>query len=83
MLKFNFQKNFQLHMSSLTVFSNWPTRKGTFGYIQSLAFSPQSGYLAIGNDAGKALLFRYEEDITLLKKEALVPAHLKYVLNTC
>eukprot|EP00112_Aurelia_sp_Birch-Aquarium-sp1_P006263 Seg1694.2 transcript_id=Seg1694.2/GoldUCD/mRNA.D3Y31 product="U3 small nucleolar RNA-associated protein 18" protein_id=Seg1694.2/GoldUCD/D3Y31 len=47
-----------LHVESLTVFSNWPTRKGALGYVQSLAFTPQSGYLAVGNDSGKAMLFR-------------------------
>eukprot|EP00794_Sanderia_malayensis_P007312 gene7313-8130_t len=47
-----------LHIPTLTVFSNWPTKKITFGYIQSLCFSPQSGYLAVGSDTGRALLFR-------------------------
>ena len=40
------------------MFSNWPTNKSGIGYIQSVAFSPASGFLAVGNDAGKAMLFR-------------------------
>jgi len=47
-----------LHIPSLTVFSNWPTSKSGLGYIQSITFSPASGFLAVGNDAGKAMLFR-------------------------
>lgn len=42
----------------MSTFSNWPTDRTPLGYVASAAFSPHSGYLAIGNDKGKALLYR-------------------------
>jgi len=47
-----------IHLPSLTAFSNWPIEKQTLGNIQCVDFSPKSGYLGIGNESGKALLFR-------------------------
>ncbi|KAG7368439.1 WD40 repeat-containing protein [Nitzschia inconspicua] len=47
-----------LHVPSQTVFSNWPTSKTPLGYVWSLDFSPQSKFLAIGNDKGKCLLYK-------------------------
>jgi U3 small nucleolar RNA-associated protein 18 len=47
-----------LHVPSMQVFKNWPTPKTTLGYINSMAFSPSSGYISIGNDKGKAILYR-------------------------
>lgn len=47
-----------VHFPSLTTFSNWPMEKLTLGNIKCLDFSPKSGYLSVGNEAGKALLFR-------------------------
>jgi len=49
-----------LHMPSATVFANWPTSKTPLGHVWSLDFSPKSGYLAIGNDKGKCMLYRLE-----------------------
>mmetsp|Transcript_11892 Transcript_11892/g.17160 ORF Transcript_11892/g.17160 Transcript_11892/m.17160 type:complete len:621 (-) Transcript_11892:2527-4389(-) len=46
-----------VHSQSQTVFSNWPTNKTPLGYVWSLDFSPNSEYLAIGNDKGKCLLY--------------------------
>ncbi|CAB4016662.1 U3 small nucleolar RNA-associated 18 homolog [Paramuricea clavata] len=46
------------HVPSLTVFSNWPTSSTPLRYVETFDFSPRSGYLAIGNDRGRALLFR-------------------------
>jgi U3 small nucleolar RNA-associated protein 18 len=48
----------QVHIPSCTVYQNWPTPRTPLHYVQSLAFSPHSGYLAVGNDKGRALLFR-------------------------
>jgi U3 small nucleolar RNA-associated protein 18 len=45
-------------MESGTVFSNWPTSKSPMNYVFSLDFSPTSGFLALGNDKGKVLLYR-------------------------
>ncbi|XP_047126211.1 U3 small nucleolar RNA-associated protein 18 homolog isoform X1 [Hydra vulgaris] len=47
-----------VHLPSLTTFSNWPTEKQTLGRISCMNFSPLSGYFGIGNEMGKALLFR-------------------------
>ncbi len=47
-----------VHLPSMTVFSNWPTSKTPLHYVHSLAFSPNSGYLALGNAKGRALLYR-------------------------
>jgi U3 small nucleolar RNA-associated protein 18 len=38
--------------------SNWPTARTPLHYVTALSFSPGGGYLAIGNDRGRALLYR-------------------------
>lgn len=50
-----------LHVPSKTVFSNWPTAKTPLGYVWSMDFSPQSKFLAIGNDKGKCLLYKIKQ----------------------
>lgn len=47
-----------VHLPSLSVFSNWPTSRTSLRYVNAFDFSPNSGYLSIGNDRGKALLYR-------------------------
>ena len=47
-----------VHLPSQTVATNWPTSNTPLHYITSTAFSPKSGYLAIGNDRGRVLLYR-------------------------
>ena len=47
-----------LHVPTATVFSNWPTSKTPLNYVWSVDFSPQSKFLAIGNDKGKCLLYK-------------------------
>ncbi len=47
-----------VHLPSATVFSNWPTQRSPLHYVHSLAFSPHSGFLAVGNARGKVLLYR-------------------------
>lgn len=47
-----------LHVPSQTVFANWPTSKTPLRYVWSMDFSPQSKFLAIGNDKGKCLLYK-------------------------
>jgi len=55
-----FKKNsFRLvHVGSRGVFSNWPNSKTEFGCVNSFTFSPSSGFMAIGNNAGRVPLFR-------------------------
>lgn len=47
-----------VHFPSMTIFSNWPTSRTPLGYVSSFDFSPNSGYLSIGNQTGKVLLYR-------------------------
>ncbi|KAM5274261.1 U3 small nucleolar RNA-associated protein 18 homolog [Ctenodactylus gundi] len=48
-----------VHLPSCTVFSNFPVvKKKTISHIHSMDFSPRSGYFALGNEKGKALLYR-------------------------
>lgn len=47
-----------VHVESSTVFANWPTQKTPLRTVASIDFSPNSGYLAVGNDRGRALLYR-------------------------
>lgn len=47
-----------VHVPSATVFANWPTSKTPLNYVWTMDFSPQSRFLAIGNDQGKCLLYR-------------------------
>ena len=47
-----------VHVASGTVFQNWPTSRTPLGHVHSLCFSPQGGFLAIGNAKGHVLLYR-------------------------
>lgn len=48
-----------VHLPSCTVFSNFPVVKQKhLSLIHTMDFSPRSGYFALGNDKGKALLYR-------------------------
>nr|XP_009939200.1 PREDICTED: U3 small nucleolar RNA-associated protein 18 homolog [Opisthocomus hoazin] len=48
-----------VHIPSYTVFSNFPVfRRKQIYLAQSMDFSPRSGFFSIGNNKGKALLFR-------------------------
>ncbi|KAL2935336.1 U3 small nucleolar RNA-associated protein 18-like protein [Bienertia sinuspersici] len=47
-----------VHIPSFTVFSNWPPGNKTLQYPRSLDFSPGGGFMAVGNAAGKVLLYK-------------------------
>jgi U3 small nucleolar RNA-associated protein 18 len=47
-----------VHAASGTVFANWPTSRTPLHYATALAFSPHSGFMAVGNDRGRVLLYR-------------------------
>ncbi|KAJ2080952.1 U3 snoRNP protein [Coemansia sp. RSA 988] len=49
-----------VHLPTGSVFSNWPTASSHLGHVQCIDFSPQSGFMAVGNDSGKALLYRLQ-----------------------
>lgn len=48
-----------VHLPSCTVFSNFPVfKKSAISRVQTMDFSPRGGYFALGNERGKALLYR-------------------------
>ncbi|XP_057473900.1 U3 small nucleolar RNA-associated protein 18 homolog [Actinidia eriantha] len=47
-----------VHVPSFTVFSNWPPLNRTLHYPRCLDFSPGGGFMAMGNAAGKVLLYK-------------------------
>ena len=47
-----------MHVASGTVYHNWPTKDTPLRKVQALGFSPGGGYMAVGNDRGKVLLYR-------------------------
>ena len=47
-----------IHVPSFTIFSNWPPPKKNLQYPSCLDFSPEGGYMAVGNAAGKVLLYK-------------------------
>lgn len=47
-----------VHTPTMTVFRNWPSSKTNVRRVCKLAFSPGSGYLAIGNDNGNVHMLR-------------------------
>ena len=46
------------HVRSGSVVANWPTSRTPLHYVTALDFSPHSGFLAVGNDRGRVLLYR-------------------------
>ena len=47
-----------VHISSGTIFRNFPIQNSNFGQVKSVAFSPGGGYLALGNLKSKVSLLR-------------------------
>ncbi|KAL1562332.1 U3 small nucleolar RNA-associated protein 18 [Salvia divinorum] len=47
-----------VHVPSLTVFSNWPPPNKAVHYPSCMDFSPHGGFMAVGNAAGKVLLYK-------------------------
>ncbi|KAK9278648.1 hypothetical protein L1049_028221 [Liquidambar formosana] len=47
-----------IHIPSFTVFSNWPPPNKTLQHPLCLDFSPGGGFMAVGNAAGKVLLYK-------------------------
>lgn len=50
-----------VHLSSCTVYRNWPTDKTPLGRVSAVALSPDGRYLAVGNDQGKIKLWEISE----------------------
>jgi len=47
-----------VHLPSFSVFSNWPTSRTPLHHVSTYSFSPNCGLFAVGNDRGRALLYR-------------------------
>ncbi|XP_059488515.1 U3 small nucleolar RNA-associated protein 18 homolog [Neocloeon triangulifer] len=47
-----------MHLPSMTVFKNFPERSLELGRVNHVAFSPNSGYMAVGTNIGMAKLIR-------------------------
>ncbi|KAK7328074.1 hypothetical protein VNO77_22170 [Canavalia gladiata] len=47
-----------IHIPSYTVFSNWPPPNASLHYPRCIDFSPGGGFMAVGNAAGKVLLYK-------------------------
>ncbi|KZV51039.1 hypothetical protein F511_01831 [Dorcoceras hygrometricum] len=47
-----------IHVPSFTTFSNWPPYNRTLQYPTCMDFSPRGGFMALGNAAGKVLLYK-------------------------
>ncbi|KAE8711448.1 U3 small nucleolar RNA-associated protein 18-like protein [Hibiscus syriacus] len=47
-----------MHVPSFTVYSNWPPLNKNLHYPRCLDFSPGGGFMAVGNAAGKVLLYK-------------------------
>lgn len=46
------------HVPSMTTVQNWPTTQTPLHFVTAQAFSPNGGFLAVGNDRGRVLLYR-------------------------
>jgi U3 small nucleolar RNA-associated protein 18 len=49
-----------LHVPSRRVYRNWPKEFLNLRFVNCASFSPDSRYLAVGNDRGRTLLFRVQ-----------------------
>ncbi|KAL4885355.1 WD40-repeat-containing domain protein [Aspergillus karnatakaensis] len=49
-----------VHLPSCTVYRNWPTQSTPLGRVCSVAISPNSEYLAVGNDRGRIRLWQIQ-----------------------
>ncbi|XP_033098515.1 U3 small nucleolar RNA-associated protein 18 homolog [Anneissia japonica] len=47
-----------VHLPSYSVFSNFPELNDRIGRVNSMDFSPRSGFITLGNNKGQALLYR-------------------------
>lgn len=54
-----------LHLNSMSVFSNFPDLKYNLKYVTSVDISPRSGMMCVGNDTGRALLFKLNHYISI------------------
>ncbi|KAL4716649.1 hypothetical protein ACJJTC_008284 [Scirpophaga incertulas] len=47
-----------IHIPSYHIFTNFPDQSINLSHVQTVTFSPNSGYMAMGNDKGRATLYR-------------------------
>jgi len=53
--------NHEVHLPSLTAFSNWPTSSTPLGHVTAIDFAARSEYVAIGNTRGRVLLYHLKD----------------------
>lgn len=51
----------QIHLPSMTAFSNWPTSSTPLGHVTAIDFSAGSEYVAVGNNRGRVLLYHLKD----------------------
>ncbi|KAL2844328.1 WD40-repeat-containing domain protein [Aspergillus pseudoustus] len=49
-----------VHLPSCTVYRNWPTQSTPLGRVTSVAISPNSEYLAVGNERGRTRFWQIQ-----------------------
>ncbi len=49
-----------IHVPSFRVYQNWPTASTPLSYINSVSFSSDGKYLALGNEKGRVLLYGFK-----------------------
>ena len=47
-----------VNLQTLQCVANWPTAKTPLAHVNCVDWSPNSGYIGVGNAKGKALLYR-------------------------
>jgi U3 small nucleolar RNA-associated protein 18 len=49
-----------VHVPTMRIVKNWPTEMTPLGYVFSVAVSRDGQYLVVGNDKGKAIMYRLD-----------------------
>lgn len=49
-----------VHIPSFRVYQNWPTANTPLSYVNSVTFSSDGKYLALGNEKGRVLLYGFK-----------------------
>ena len=47
-----------VHVPSFRVFPNWPTANTPLNSVNTVEFSPDGGFVSIGSEKGKVLLYK-------------------------
>lgn len=72
----------QVHLPSFSVFANFPSKALDLGRVETVAFSPNGGYMAIGNNIGGARLIRFVSRFFIFTQFNFFIAPLGYTTST-